>query len=158
MPRKPDTRPAVPQNGGGEYPKMVRGPQPGQKRIVSNADEERAAIEAFEAEPVPTLEVSAPQDFDALKAGTLALAARLNVELLDGASAEDDLEMIALALEERATATFGETETVEIPDDWRDQHHSTIIALADRLSDADVSTKADAIAVIEAEIERRGNA
>lgn len=45
---------------------------------------------------------------------------------------------------------------VEIPGDWRDQHHMARIALARRLSpDEEIATAGDADAVIELEVERR---
>lgn len=162
MSRKQPARPAKPSQAN-EYPKMVYGPYEGQKKIVASPEEEAETLEAFKADKPRPAQVDAPEDFDALKAGTHALAERLRIGLTEGDSAEDDLEMIALTLEERAKEAFapeGGTQDAQepIPSDWREQHHSTIIALADRLTDDEVTTKADAIAVIEAEIERRDNA
>lgn len=49
--------------------------------------------------------------------------------------------------------------TVEIPDDWREMHHSTRIKLAKTLPGGDDITAAeDADAMIELELERRGDA
>lgn len=44
---------------------------------------------------------------------------------------------------------------VDIPADWREQHHKTIVKLANDLG-ADVTKKADAIEAIETELARRG--
>ena len=43
----------------------------------------------------------------------------------------------------------------DIPEDWREQHHSTRIALARRLSGAEVTSASDADAIIAEEVERR---
>lgn len=49
-----------------------------------------------------------------------------------------------------------EDEDVDIPSDWRELHHSTRIKLAKRLPDGEaVESNADAIALIELELERR---
>jgi hypothetical protein len=43
---------------------------------------------------------------------------------------------------------------VNIPDDWRDQHHMKLVALAKKIV-PDVATKEEAIVVIETELNRR---
>lgn len=51
-----------------------------------------------------------------------------------------------------------EMEFVAIPDDWRTMHHSSRIKLAKQLPGGDdVTTNDDAIALIELELENRGN-
>jgi hypothetical protein len=46
-------------------------------------------------------------------------------------------------------------EVVEIPADWRDLHHAKQISLAQKLNPADISTKVEAVAAIEAELAAR---
>lgn len=50
-----------------------------------------------------------------------------------------------------------DADEIVIPENWADQHHLIIIALAKKI-DETVKTKVDAIAVIEAELERRAGA
>lgn len=169
MPKKPNLHPARPEKIT-EYPKWVNG------NLVNSAEEERAL--GVPASPQPTPTDSAPTPYaDALKTGTIALSVRLNIPLPEGQGAEEDLEVIAMALEGRAKAAFGERDTsettgdgadedrvggqsapyTEIPDGWRELHHSTLRKLARDLSGAEVASTEEAVAIVERELTRRGD-
>jgi hypothetical protein len=83
-------------------------------------------------------------------------------EIIEQRKASDPEFAAALDDEKRSEAldrlqSLGqEFEQTPVPADWRKQHHKTIVKLANDLG-ADVSKKADAIAAIEAELERRGD-
>jgi hypothetical protein len=64
---------------------------------------------------------------------------------------------VAEIVADRPESTIEETgpEPVEIPDDWRDQHHMARFALARKLTDEPVDSAAAADDVIAAEVERR---
>lgn len=57
--------------------------------------------------------------------------------------------------DQAAAAEPDQPEVVEIPDDWRDQHHMARIALARRLTGEEVATATEADEIIAAEAERR---
>lgn len=187
MALKPRTLPPARPEKKTEYPKWVRGTEPGQAKIAKNAEEEAALRVEWGLTSAPVVAAPEPKAepnlAELLKLGAVALAKRLQVELVEGGSVEDDLEMIALVLEDRAKKAFGQpggeqqavTEEMpseseedrvagqnapytEIPDGWRVAHHSTIRKLARDLSGADVATTEEAIAIIERELVRRGNA
>lgn len=56
-----------------------------------------------------------------------------------------------------SVADPGPADMIEIPDDWREQHHRKVIALAQKILPGNQPdlTKDDAIGVIEAELARR---
>lgn len=70
---------------------------------------------------------------------------RVASDLFDGLKAE------GYVTEKRAAAPSDAVEEIEIPDGWENLHHLQIIKIAKKFDDK-VSTKADAIAVINAEL------
>ena len=79
-----------------------------------------------------------------------ALLAKKEVALV---AIDDDIETAEVEIEVSAPAASdepaGEDEEFTLPEGWREQHHMILIRLAKKL-DPEVTTKAEAIAVLEA--------